>query len=145
MSEQLMQISKTFHWEMSHRLPYHAGDCRNIHGHSYKLRLDIIGLPDERGMVIDYFEIERKVSKHLQKFDHAFICDIKDTSMLEFLNRMDFKYVVIKEFTTAENVALYLLNELAPEFREMPNIRKMRLRLYETNDAFAETELVIKE
>ncbi|MFI5263969.1 MAG: 6-carboxytetrahydropterin synthase, partial [Candidatus Kapaibacterium sp.] len=29
----LTRISKSFRWEMAHRLPFHEGGCRHIHGH----------------------------------------------------------------------------------------------------------------
>jgi len=52
------KISKEFKWEMSHRLPFHKGLCQNIHGHTYKLRLDLVGSLDENGMLIDFYDLE---------------------------------------------------------------------------------------
>jgi len=56
-----MRIAKEFVWEMSHRLPYHEGNCKNIHGHSYKMELSLEGEPNENGMLIDFYHIERIV------------------------------------------------------------------------------------
>ncbi|MGA1250362.1 MAG: 6-pyruvoyl trahydropterin synthase family protein, partial [Candidatus Kapaibacteriota bacterium] len=52
----ISRIAKEFHWEMGHRLPFHDGGCQNIHGHSYTMRVEVIGEIDPAtGMVIDYF------------------------------------------------------------------------------------------
>ena len=32
-----MKVAKRFRWEGAHRLPWHAGLCRHLHGHSYAL------------------------------------------------------------------------------------------------------------
>ncbi len=51
------RIAKEFHWEMGHRLPFHQGGCQNIHGHSYTMRVEIIGTIDPAtGMVIEHPE-----------------------------------------------------------------------------------------
>ncbi len=51
----IMNISKEFNWDMSHRLPFHHGHCKNIHGHTYKLRVEIEGIMDKNGLVMDYY------------------------------------------------------------------------------------------
>jgi len=38
-----MKIAKEFKWEMGHRLPEHFGQCKNIHGHSYKMLVEFEG------------------------------------------------------------------------------------------------------
>src|SRR5437868_1916429 len=53
----LTRIAKDFRWEMAHRLPEHEGGCRNVHGHSYRMWVEISGEPQANGMVLDYFEI----------------------------------------------------------------------------------------
>ena len=81
----LTRVSKEFHWEMSHRLPRHAGLCKNIHGHTYRLRLDLFGTPDECGIVVDFFDIDRIMRPIIDRLDHAFLCEKSDTLILDFL------------------------------------------------------------
>ena len=38
-----MKVAKEFKWEMGHRLPEHFGNCKNIHGHSYKMIAEFEG------------------------------------------------------------------------------------------------------
>ena len=133
-------IAKEFRWEMSHRLPFHTGDCKNIHGHSYKIRIELSGDADDNGMLLDYYDIEKIVMPLIRKLDHAFICNESDTIMLDFLTKNKFKHYIIKETTTAEHLAEYILNELAPEFKKNSNIEHIKIRVYETEDAYAEAE-----
>jgi len=50
-----MKIAKEFRWEMGHRLPEHTGLCRNIHGHSYRMVVEITGDVLANGMIIDFY------------------------------------------------------------------------------------------
>lgn len=131
-------IAKEFKWEMSHRLPYHKGPCRNIHGHTYKMRIEISGEPDAHGMLMDYFTIKKIVDPLLDKLDHSFICDDKDTELIEFLVKMQFKHLVIPYYSTAENIAKFIIFDLIPHFELLENLDWIKLRLYETDDVFAE-------
>ena len=56
-----MKISKEFRWEMGHRLPFHDGLCRNIHGHSYYMVIEIEGELNENGMIIDFYDLGKAV------------------------------------------------------------------------------------
>ncbi len=135
------KIAKFFYWEMSHRLPFHKGACKNIHGHSYKLRVEVQGKTDENGMVMDYYDLKRTFAPLIEKLDHSFIVDKSDELMLDFLKANGFKYNVIDKNTTAENIAQYILEEGSPILkRENPSVAKIAIRLFETEDVFAEVE-----
>ena len=53
-----MRVTKIFDWHCSHRLTNHEGLCKNIHGHTYKLEVEIDGSllsgGSSDGMVIDF-------------------------------------------------------------------------------------------
>jgi 6-pyruvoyltetrahydropterin/6-carboxytetrahydropterin synthase len=34
-------VTRTFHFEAAHRLPWHPGKCGNWHGHSYRLEVSV--------------------------------------------------------------------------------------------------------
>jgi len=139
-----VRLGKDFHWEMSHRLPFHEGGCRNIHGHSYKMRVDLIGSTDENGMVLDFYEIDRIVRPYLDAMDHAFVVDKNDTDVIDFLDNQNFKKFVIDYTSTAENLAMYFISELADKFKLYDNIYHIKVRVFETIDAFAEVEMPLK-
>ncbi|MGA2298525.1 MAG: 6-carboxytetrahydropterin synthase [FCB group bacterium] len=135
-----IKIGKEFRWEMSHRLPANPGDCKNIHGHSYKVWVEITGNTDSDGVVLDYYELEKIINPMINKLDHSFICDAKDTLMLEFLEKNNFKLFVLDDYTTAENIAQFLLNELSSVFRSYSNINCLLIKLFETENTFAEVK-----
>lgn len=134
----IIKIAKEFKWEMSHRLTFHKGPCKNIHGHTYRLLVEIAGIPDENGMVMDYYDLESVVNPLIIKLDHSFLCDENDNIMLDFLKANDFKYYVIPPATTAENMARYLLDYLLPYFQKFSNLTTLRIRFQETEDVYAE-------
>ena len=135
-----MRIGKEFIWEMSHRLPFHKGGCQNIHGHTYKMMVEVEGITDENGMIMDYYDLEAIIAPMIKRMDHAFLVDENDSTMLNFLKEQNFKHFVVPCTTTAENIAKHLLNVFVPEFRKFENLNKLRIRFHETFDVFAEIE-----
>ena len=96
-------LSKQFHFEAAHILPYHEGKCARLHGHSWGLtvecahtRLHTTG--PQRGMVIDYGSISEAVRPLLEaKLDHWYL---NETTGLES--------------PTSEALALWVYTQLKP-------------------------------
>jgi len=138
-----MKIAKEFRWEMGHRLPEHFGLCKNIHGHSYKMLVEFEGDLDKNGMVIDYYDVEKIINPIIEKLDHAFMINKNDKVVLEFLEKMNSKKVVVAFQSTAENICLYLLNEI--QKAHLPeNVNEIKVRVYETVHDYAEEILKLK-
>lgn len=134
----IMTIAKEFSWEMSHRLPAHKGHCKNIHGHSYKLRLEVDGTLDENGMVLDYYCLNSVMESLIDDLDHCFIVDKNDSIMLKFLQENGFKHYILENSTTAENIAIHICQTLRPILIKYKNLLSFKIRLYETATVFAE-------
>lgn len=59
-------ISKSFMFEASHVLPRHPGKCSRLHGHSWKLNVEVKGpVCKETGFVMDYAELKALVQMHV--------------------------------------------------------------------------------
>lgn len=138
-------IAKRFRWEMSHRLADHASECRNIHGHSYRLEVILEGVPDEDGMVVEFAVIRGAVQPIIDALDHAFLCHDGDKVMLDFLVANDLKRVVVPFITTTENLTAWIADQIAGEFLGRKNVSAMTVRLHETRSAYAEVKLSINE
>lgn len=135
-------ISKQFRWEMGHRLPFHDGLCKNIHGHSYEAHVILTGEPDANGMVMDYFDMKTLVQPLIDEWDHCFLCDASDTLMHNFFDaaRPPMKVVYVDVPTTAENIAKLLLSRIVESLSAPHAIHAVRVRVYETEKTYAEVE-----
>ncbi|MCE1189901.1 MAG: 6-carboxytetrahydropterin synthase [Ignavibacteria bacterium] len=136
-----MKIAKEFTWEMGHRLPFHKGKCTNLHGHSYKAVVGFEGSLDDNGMLIDFYDIKQIMAPIIEELDHAFVLHKEDTEVIEYLKNLKSKIVVFDFHSTAENLCLYFLTTIAQNIPS--NITAVTVRLYETEDAYAEETLLI--
>jgi 6-pyruvoyltetrahydropterin/6-carboxytetrahydropterin synthase len=135
-----MKIGKEFKWEMGHRLPEHFGQCKNIHGHSYKMLVEFEGELDENGMVIDYYDVEKIVYPIIEKLDHAFLVNTDDKLTIEFLEKLNSKKVVVDFESTAENICTYLLNQIKDA--DLPaNVKAIMVKVAETEEDYAEDKI----
>jgi 6-pyruvoyltetrahydropterin/6-carboxytetrahydropterin synthase len=143
LSAGITRIAKEFHWEMGHRLPFHEGGCRNIHGHSYRMRVVVEGSLDENGMVLDYFDLKSIIDPLVADLDHAFLCDENDAEMLAFFAANPLKHVVVPFLSTAENLAGWFLEKIVEKLRTYSNIVAITVRIYETERTYAERRIII--
>lgn len=75
-----LRITREFSFEMAHFLPGYEGPCRNIHGHSFRLFVTLIGEPEKvegkssDGMVMDFHQLKLLVNEEIiDKYDHALL------------------------------------------------------------------------
>ncbi len=138
-----MKIAKEFRWEMGHRLPNHPGLCKNIHGHSYYMIVEIEGEVMPNGMIIDFYDLGLIVKPILEKLDHAFIVYSKDKKVLDFLKKNKMKMVVSEYLATVENICADITGRVVKEFRKrkFTNIEQVTVRIYETPNSHASLTL----
>jgi 6-pyruvoyltetrahydropterin/6-carboxytetrahydropterin synthase len=134
----LTRIAKDFRWEMAHRLTDHNGGCRNVHGHSYRMWIELAGEPDDLGMVLDYFDLKKMVDPLVAEIDHSFLCDRSDRLIVDFLKSSGLKAIYVDFPTTAENIAKWFFARLSPLFAPMKHLSELRVRIQETERTFAE-------
>lgn len=135
-----MKISKEFRWEMGHRLPFHEGLCRNIHGHSYKMVVEITGEINEKSMIIDFYDLSKAVKPILDGLDHAFLCWENDTEVRDFLEKNDMKRVIVPYHSTVENICNDLCGKIYDSLIHLKsnNFHELCVRIYESPNASAE-------
>jgi 6-pyruvoyltetrahydropterin/6-carboxytetrahydropterin synthase len=133
-------ICKQFRWEMGHRLPFHEGLCKNVHGHSYEAHVILSGEPDANGMVMDYYDMKTLIMPTIDALDHAFICDRSDTLMVSFLTESNLKAFYVDMPTTAENIARMLVDDVVARLPAHHRIDHVRVRVFETEKTYAEVE-----
>ncbi len=136
-----MTIAKRFRWEAAHRLPWHEGPCRNLHGHSYRMTVELTGEPDERGMLLDFQDLKRILKPLVEAWDHAVLVAADDAELLALLAQTDWKRAVLPGDTTSENLSAYVAAHLCTEGRAVLQARRVhtvRVRIEETETCYAE-------
>ena len=141
-----MKIAKRFRWEAAHRLPWHEGVCRNLHGHSYRMVVELEGDPDARGMVLDFKHLKQALSPLVEAWDHAMLVANDDVELMEVARQTGWKHAVFPFDTTAENLSAYVaayLCEQAAALLRAHRVRLVRVRLEETETCYAEAEQTV--
>lgn len=140
-----IRITKQFSFETGHALYGYDGKCRNVHGHSYKLSVCVIGEPItdkdnvKFGMVIDFGDLKKIVkSEIVDKFDHATVFN-KNTPHVELAEELKNRghHVILVEYQpTSENMVVDFAEKIQ---KHLPNHIKLHsLKLQETESSFAE-------
>ena len=138
----MLSVTKIFRFETAHAIHGYNGHCKNIHGHSYVLHVTVSRAEEDEqylpppGFIYDFKELKQLVNKTvINRFDHQLI--LSEAYMRDHDTSMHFENLTIwKMEPTAENILLYIRDELGKELPE--NIALFRLKLYETSDSFAE-------
>lgn len=106
-------------FDSAHFLSGYEGKCSNIHGHRWKVEIEVgnESLSTEgqiRGMIIDFSDLKKDLKKLTDKLDHCLIIEkgsLKKKT-LEALLEEDFKIVQVDFRPTAENFAKYFYDEM---------------------------------
>ncbi|MCX2962016.1 6-carboxytetrahydropterin synthase QueD [Rodentibacter caecimuris] len=138
----MFKISKEFSFDMAHLLDNHDGKCQNLHGHTYKLQVEITGDLHENGakksMVMDFSDLKNTVKKAiLDPMDHAFIYDQtseRESKIAVLLQELNSKTFAVPFRTTAEEMARFIFNRLKYDEK----LAVSAIRLWETPTSFCE-------
>lgn len=116
MSEQTITVpgrfalTKEFTFEAAHQLAGHDGKCARLHGHSFRLKVHLVGAQlrrsgPQRAMLMDYSHISAIVKPFVDEFlDHQFL-----NETLHCQN------------PTSEFLAQFIFEQLEPRFAEAPD------------------------
>ncbi|MFX4302793.1 6-carboxytetrahydropterin synthase QueD [Alicyclobacillus tolerans] len=114
-----VSIEKHFTFDAAHHLHEYMGKCHNLHGHTYLLQIEISGIPDPRGIVMDFAELKELFANRIKnRLDHQYLNEV-----LPPMN------------TTAENMIVWIWEELEDALNVQFGDRGLRLEslvLYET-------------
>ncbi len=140
-----IRITKQFNFETGHALYGYDGKCKNVHGHSYKLSVTVIGQPITTsshvkfGMVIDFSDLKKIVKEEIvDVFDHATVFN-QNTPHVELANELKNRghHVILVNYQpTSENMVLDFSEKI--KARLPKHIQLHSLKLQETESSFAE-------
>ena len=140
-----IRITKRFSFEAGHALYGYDGKCKNLHGHSYKLTVTVIGAPitdktnPKFGMVIDFTDLKRIVIEEIiDKFDHSTIFN-KNTPHIKLAKTLkdEGHNVLLVDYQPTTEC---MVTDFAKKITErLPNnIKLSSLKLQETESSYAE-------
>lgn len=140
-----IRITKQFSFETGHALYGYDGKCKNVHGHSYKLSVTVIGTPINNtnhvkyGMVIDFSDLKKIVKEEIvDVFDHATVFN-KNTPHIELANELQNRghnVMLVDYQPTSEMMVLDFAKKIKKRLPE--NIKLYALKLQETETSYAE-------
>ena len=140
-----IRITKQFSFETGHALYGYDGKCRNVHGHSYKLSVTVIGRPItdnsnvKYGMVIDFGDLKKIVkSEIVDVFDHVTVFN-KNTPHVDLAKELENRghnVILVDYQPTSENMVI----DFAEKIQNLlpGHIQLFSLKLQETETSFAE-------
>ncbi|MGJ8591572.1 MAG: 6-pyruvoyl trahydropterin synthase family protein [Aquaticitalea sp.] len=140
-----IRITKQFSFETGHALYGYDGKCKNVHGHSYKLSVTVIGQPIidtsnvKYGMVIDFSDLKKIVKTEIvDVFDHATVFN-KNTPHVELAKELEDRghnVLLVDYQPTSEMMVIDFANKIKTYLPQ--NIQLHSLKLQETDTSFAE-------
>ena len=140
-----IRITKKFTFEAAHALYGYDGKCKNIHGHSYKLFVTIIGNPIKDsnnvkfGMIIDFSDLKKIVkSEVVEEFDHSVIFNKNSPhkELAEDLIKNGHKVILANYQPTIEEMIIDFADRISAKLP--PEIKLYSLKLEETETSYSE-------
>lgn len=116
----MFEVSVTLEFSAAHQLPDYKGQCSNVHGHTWKVRVSVVGNSlNSSGMVVDFKDLKIAMSSILDRYDHRFINEIPPFNEIS---------------PTAENIAHEIYRELR---RTYPEYNLNNVKVWESNSSCA--------
>ncbi|PIT19607.1 6-carboxytetrahydropterin synthase QueD [Snodgrassella communis] len=116
----MFKIAKEFQFDACHMLDGHQGKCHNLHGHTYRLIVEISSPLQPQGsskeMVMDFADIKTIINQHIiSQLDHAYLYDQTNNNerkIAALLKQMQRKVFAFPCRTTAEGISRFIFNQL---------------------------------
>ena len=136
---------RKLHFCAGHRVMGHENKCATVHGHNYYVHLFAEAQQlDSVGRVIDFSVLKGKIGGWIDEhWDHTFLVCDRDEQLIQALTSISRnKEPFICPFNpTAEEMAIYLLNEICPKLLAGTGVRITKVVVHETDNCYAEASL----
>ena len=111
----MFELTINVNFEAAHYINNYSGKCSRLHGHNWKVEVNIYGSQlDELGMLVDFRDLKATVNKIMLKLDHYCLNEIEPFCRIN---------------PTAENIAKYIYEQLeeTPEFLQNVKLRSVKV------------------
>jgi 6-pyruvoyltetrahydropterin/6-carboxytetrahydropterin synthase len=142
-----MRIGVEQELPIGHRLMDYNGRCASLHGHNYRVCVELQGLYpstpyiQESGLLVDFSVVKKALNDILDPFDHAIMLRDDDPLGEFFYHQFHLgayqeqRLLTFPWNPTAENFALFIREEMAKSFGRLFQVK---VRVYETTKCYAE-------
>jgi len=73
----MFEISVDYTFAAGHALRGYKGKCENVHGHNYKVRVNVAGEEvNDIGLLIDFVDLRAAIKTMVEAWDHRFLNDL---------------------------------------------------------------------
>lgn len=135
----IITIERYHDISMGHRVVGHENKCKHLHGHNYRIHF-VCTAPslDALGRVIDFGIIKSTLCEWLEReWDHKLMLWSEDP-LLPALRTLTPEDIVVVPFNpTAEQMAVYLVEELGPALLQGSGVSLLRVTVEETRKCSA--------
>lgn len=110
------------HFAAAHNLINYQGDCENLHGHNWKVEVEVACRElDKAGLGIDFKVLKKSTHEILDLLDHKYLNEVPPFDTLS---------------PSSENIARFLFEKLA-ERLEDGNVTMASVKVWESENACA--------
>ena len=118
----MYELTITSYFSSAHNLRGYQGACENLHGHNWKVEVEIRAASlDKVGMAIDFKSLRERARAVIDPLDHKYLNEVPPFD---------------KENATAENIARHIYMELKKRLDD-GNVSVARVRVWESENAAA--------
>lgn len=111
-----LSIESTF--DAAHKLIGYQGKCANLHGHTWKVEVFVLGKElNEQGFLVDFSLLKKKLEEIVSLLDHRFLNEIKEIGN-----------------PTAENIAKYVFLN----YKIQNGVTLEKVRVWESSKSWCE-------
>lgn len=104
----MFELSVEGYFSAAHRVKGYPGDCADIHGHTYQVRVNVgVEKLDEIGMAVDFRSIKNHLHVLLKELDH------KNLNSIPFFE---------KHNATAEYIAKYIFDQMKKKIEAISSV-----------------------
>ena len=115
----MFRLRTQSHFDAAHKLIGYKGKCAQLHGHTWKVEVFVVGEKlNDIGILADFKVLKGRLKEITDRFDHSFLNDFKEIGN-----------------PTAENISRYIFENL----KDLPKtVRLEKVRVWESPDSYAE-------
>jgi len=107
----MYELSVEDHFAAAHRLRHYQGECENLHGHNWRVRVELAAEDlDGLGMVMDFRDLKKALKDVLSELDHTYL---NEREPFDAVN------------PTTENICRHIADRLGPALPPQVSVRRV--------------------